>query len=64
MSSDPAKKKWVCAKCGSDKVQLAMWVRPNTGKILEPVFDHPVPAVTAFWCDECDAEHELKVVGK
>lgn len=53
--------KWACGACGSDKVQMAMWVKPNTGEIVEPVFDHPVPhlKVTAFWCDECNEEREL-----
>lgn len=54
-------KRWKCSQCGSEDVQLAMWVKPNTGDVLEPVFDHPLPAVTAFWCGACDAERELEV---
>jgi len=52
-------KKWTCRTCGSDVVQLAMWVKPNTGEVLEPLFDHVVPKVTAFWCDDCNTEREV-----
>lgn len=51
--------RWTCSKCGSDKVQLAVWYKPKTGEVGEPVFDHPVPSITVFWCDDCEEEHPL-----
>lgn len=39
---------WVCDTCGSPKVQIQMWVDPNT--------DQPIDDIGGdSWCNVCEA---------
>lgn len=50
---DMKKKLWLCWNCGSDEVELKMWVNPNTNKIGNDC-DEP-----EGWCRHCIEHHKL-----
>lgn len=58
------KVKYVCAKCGSPEIQVAMWASPNTNKLIdsEPIFDiNQAPNnICVQWCNICDEEVDIK----
>jgi len=47
-----------CTECGGSNVQIAMWVRPNTGEILDmPSSDYDCARLAGLaYCDDCE-EH-------
>ncbi len=58
---------WVCATCGSEDVQHAMWVRLNTNEIREEFGTWNEDDST--WCDVCalgdgDGDGHTKVITK
>ena len=47
--------KYVCDNCGSDEVQIVMWVNPNTEKVIEAMAAADPCADTHHGCMEPDA---------
>ena len=43
--------KWICKTCGSDKIQIQMWVNPNTREIIGDCEEKEC------WCEKCQS-HE------
>lgn len=41
-----------CKKCGGTNVQVAIWIRPNSGEILDD-FGSP-DSYDTTWCEDCD----------
>lgn len=52
--------KYVCAVCGGDRVQHAMWVSLNDNAVLDD-FGSWCSGDNS-WCDDCDEHVEIKVV--
>ena len=39
--------KWCCKECGSENIQIRMWVNPNTSDIIGDCEDKEC------WCENC-----------
>lgn len=48
--------KWVCANCGSPRVEQKFWVDINTNEIMSPASDGESDD---NWCDECSSHPEI-----
>lgn len=53
--------KYVCSKCGGDRVQHTMWVRTNTGEVIDDYGTFNFPG--RVFCEDCE-EDEVKLVEK
>lgn len=47
-----AEERWVCGRCGGDKVQNLVWVDVNTDEVLDDGGFDP-------WCVDCDDNTEM-----
>ncbi len=52
--------KLYCTDCGSDEVEVIMWVNPNTYEIGED-YNCP-PEVEDCWCKNCEEHVQLKTL--
>lgn len=52
-----AKTRYRCPRCGSDSVQVAAWIDPNTLEVLDDVSD----GADGQWCEECEAHVILEL---
>lgn len=52
----------VCLKCGSANVQVAMWVRPNTGEVIDCLGSSDETDTT--FCEDCDDHTGVRYVEK
>ena len=48
-TADPNRLVWCCPECRSSRVQSQMWVRTNTGEVLDDTERYG-------WCDACESE--------
>ena len=66
LPQDP--QKWVCTKCGSDKVEGLAWVPCNPDQQELPIPEHSFEAdVTdelSNWCLDCDAHTIIELAGE
>jgi hypothetical protein len=57
MADDRPKLLYVCAKCGSDNVQHAMWVNVNTNEVHD-IFGSWCHGDNS-WCEDCEEHTQL-----
>ena len=53
----PQKKPWICAVCGSEDVQHAMWVNVNTKEVFEDFGTWC--SGDNNWCEQCEEHTEI-----
>jgi hypothetical protein len=47
----------VCGACGGSNVEVAAWVNPNTGEVVDEFGSWD--SLDTNWCHDCDAHVEL-----
>ena len=52
-------KKYVykCQECGSENIQVKMWVNPNTNEVVDDEC-----AEELCWCEECEAHQGFNCI--
>lgn len=48
---------YFCSVCGSDDIEIKMWVNPNTNELVDDID-------TNCWCHNCEEETKIKVGDK
>lgn len=49
-------RKYVCAECGSDNIEVLIWQNPNTKKIKGLVYDD-----NQCYCNECESTSQYVI---
>lgn len=49
---------YTCSECGSEDVEMRLWVRPNDGDKLA---GNDCPESEDCWCNECQAHYSLDI---
>jgi len=57
MSVSIANGKWTCSKCGSNDVEVKLWINPNNSQINDDI----ELVAEELWCNQCDEQCELLI---